>query len=69
MPTYNFDCEECKKTYELFMDFKEFDALKADNFECPVCKKNKITTVMKMVFDATFVKIFLKGPDFTRNEV
>ena len=45
MPSYEFFCEKCKKTFTLFLSLSEYEK---KNFECPKCKgrdvKQQIST-------------------------
>ena len=39
MPTYEFYCEKCKKSYDLIMTIAEFEKL--NNLRCPKCKSTR----------------------------
>ncbi|MDR3609210.1 MAG: zinc ribbon domain-containing protein [Ignavibacteriaceae bacterium] len=43
MPTYEFKCIKCGKTFSLQMSFSEFDLKKA--IACPYCKSEDIKRV------------------------
>ena len=51
MPTYEFSCEKCKHSFEIFLSFSDKHPLK-----CPKCKKGKIN----QVFDGNTI-ICIKG--------
>ena len=38
MPTYDFRCTGCKKTFSVVMTYDEYDTRKV---RCPKCKKQK----------------------------
>lgn len=40
MPTYEFYCEKCKKTYELILTVTDYEKKK---YRCPKCKSTKLT--------------------------
>ncbi len=68
--TYDFHCKECKKDYEILCSsFKDFEEFKLEGFQCPVCKEKGIYSRMKQIWSSRkHMKIFLKGPGFTRSE-
>jgi putative FmdB family regulatory protein len=39
MPTYEFVCEKCKKSFTLMMKISEYEKKK---FRCPKCKSKKV---------------------------
>ena len=39
MPTYEFICEKCKKSFTLMMKIAEYEKKK---FRCPKCKSKKV---------------------------
>ena len=39
MPSYEFQCEKCKKTFTLFLRLKEYE--KGD-FKCPECDSREV---------------------------
>ena len=39
MPTYEFICEKCKKSFTLIMKISEYEKKK---FQCPKCKSKKV---------------------------
>jgi len=40
MPTYEFMCEKCKKTFSLLMSISEHEKMK--KFRCPKCKSTRV---------------------------
>ena len=39
MPTYEFECKECKKTFTVFLTLAEYEK---GHFTCPKCKSKKV---------------------------
>jgi putative FmdB family regulatory protein len=39
MPTYEFVCAECKKTFTLFMSISDYEKKK---YKCPKCRSKKV---------------------------
>jgi putative FmdB family regulatory protein len=39
MPTYEFMCEKCKKTFSLMLSLAEYEK---GRFRCPDCKSTKV---------------------------
>jgi putative FmdB family regulatory protein len=39
MPTYEFVCEKCKKSFALIMKIAEYEK---KNFQCPKCKSKEV---------------------------
>ena len=39
MPTYEFECEKCKKGFSLILSISEYEKKK---FRCPKCKGTKV---------------------------
>jgi putative FmdB family regulatory protein len=39
MPTYDFVCEKCNKTFTLFMSISDYEKKK---YACPICKSKKV---------------------------
>lgn len=46
MPEYQFACDACEYSFEVFMSIKDYKALK----KCPQCKKNKLYRVYNPVY-------------------
>lgn len=46
MPTYEFRCNDCRKRFEIFLTFKEYDSYKG---QCPHCKSANITRYIRKV--------------------
>jgi putative FmdB family regulatory protein len=40
MPTYEFFCEKCKKSFSLTLKISEYEK---KNFRCPKCKSKKLS--------------------------
>jgi putative FmdB family regulatory protein len=40
MPTYEFLCEKCKKSFTLILKLSEYEK---KNYRCPKCKSKKLT--------------------------
>lgn len=55
MPTYDFRCTACKKTFSVTMTYDEYDAKKV---RCPTCKKSK---PVERVFSTVFAKTSKKS--------
>jgi putative FmdB family regulatory protein len=53
MPTYDFVCKECKKTFTLTMTLEEYDK---GRFACPKCKSKKVEQKMAAFFAVTSKK-------------
>ena len=53
MPTYNFYCRECKKSFTLSMALAEYGKGK---FACPKCKSKKVDQQMAAFFAVTAKK-------------
>jgi putative FmdB family regulatory protein len=54
MPTYDFQCLECKKKFTLTMTWTDFDKRKP---KCPKCGKRKV----EQVFGSQMVKTSKKS--------
>ena len=39
MPTFEFYCEECKKSFSLILSISEYEK---EKYNCPKCKGNKL---------------------------
>ena len=39
MPTYEFYCEECKKSFSIILSISEYEK---EKYSCPKCKGNKL---------------------------
>jgi putative FmdB family regulatory protein len=39
MPTYDFHCEKCKKSFSLILSFSEYEKKK---YRCPKCESKKL---------------------------
>jgi putative FmdB family regulatory protein len=39
MPTYEFTCEQCKKSFSLFLKIADYEKKR---FRCPQCKSKKV---------------------------
>ncbi len=50
MPSYDYECRDCKKTFTVVMSFKEYDS--KPKIECPGCKKGNV----EKKFTAFFAK-------------
>lgn len=53
MPTYEFECSQCKKTFTEKMSFEEHGKKKV---KCPKCGSSKVTQVLSAVFVKTSKK-------------
>jgi len=53
VPTYNFYCKECKKSFALTMPLAEYEKGK---FACPKCKSKKVEQQMAAFFAVTAKK-------------
>jgi putative FmdB family regulatory protein len=53
VPTYNFYCKECKKSFTLPMALAEYEKGK---FACPKCKSKKVEQQMAAFFAVTAKK-------------
>jgi putative FmdB family regulatory protein len=53
MPTYDYRCESCRKTFSLVMGIKEHDAKKV---KCPKCKSAKVSQQITGFFTQTSKK-------------
>lgn len=42
MPTYDFNCQKCKKVFSFTMSIKEYEK---KDFSCPQCKGKEISRV------------------------
>ena len=39
MPTYEFNCEECKKSFNIILTISEYEE---EKYTCPKCKGKKL---------------------------
>lgn len=46
MPTYEFRCADCRKKYEVFLSFAEYDHYKG---QCPHCASNNVARYIRKV--------------------
>ena len=46
MPTYEFRCNDCRKRFELFLTYSEYDQYKG---QCPQCKSLNVTRYIRKV--------------------
>lgn len=53
MPTYAYQCEKCKKHFEVILSVKEREE---GNVECPECHGQEIKPVISMFFAVTSKK-------------
>ncbi|MFB3920260.1 MAG: FmdB family zinc ribbon protein [Terriglobia bacterium] len=53
MPSYEFVCKECKKTFTLTMTLEEYDRKR---FACPKCKSKKVEQKLAAFFAVTSKK-------------
>lgn len=53
MPTYEFVCKECKKTFTAVMALAEYEK---GRFSCPKCKSRKVEQKMAAFFAVTSKK-------------
>ena len=59
MPTYDYECDHCGHTFELFQGINEPHKKK-----CPVCKKMKLRRLF-----GTGAALLFKGSGFTRRTI
>ena len=61
MPTYQYRCEECEKTFERTETMAEHDVVKP---QCPKCGSRKVSIVPSRVYVVTSRKsqVHLMGP-------
>ncbi|MCM8800308.1 MAG: zinc ribbon domain-containing protein [Candidatus Omnitrophica bacterium] len=50
MPTYEFECLNCKENFELKLSLDEYNAKK---FTCPKCKSNQLKQKVSSFFAQT----------------
>lgn len=55
MPTYDFRCAGCRKSFSLVMTYEEYDSKRV---RCPKCKKSK---GVERVFSTVFAKTSKKS--------
>lgn len=53
MPTYDYRCENCAKTFSVTLSMSERDK---GNIACPVCKKNKVVQLYSTFYAKTSKK-------------
>jgi putative FmdB family regulatory protein len=53
MPSYEFVCKDCKKTFTLIMTLAEYEK---GRFVCPKCKSKKVEQKMAAFFAVTSKK-------------
>ena len=53
MPSYEFKCENCKKTFAEKLTFKQYDKHKV---KCPRCGSTAVQTVISSTFAKTSKK-------------
>ncbi len=46
MPTYEFRCADCRKRYEVFLSFANYDDYKG---QCPHCESNNVARYIRKV--------------------
>jgi putative FmdB family regulatory protein len=46
MPTYEFRCADCRKRYEIFLSFADYDGYKAS---CPHCSSTNVARYIRKV--------------------
>ena len=42
MPTYEFRCEKCNKSFELIYSISEFERAKKDGIKCSHCGSSRV---------------------------
>jgi hypothetical protein len=47
MPSYNYQCEDCKETKSFQMKITKFLEFKREEIECEVCHKGKMVQIVK----------------------
>ena len=53
MPSYEFICKECKKTFTVIMTLAEYEK---GHFSCPKCKSKKVEQKLAAFFAVTSKK-------------
>ena len=53
MPTYEFYCEECKKSFIIILSISEYEK---EKYSCPKCKDQKIKAASLILSDGNFKK-------------
>ncbi len=51
MPSYDYECKDCKKRFTVVMSFKEYDS--KPKIECPDCKKGNVEKKFAAFFAKT----------------
>lgn len=46
MPTYEFRCADCRKRFDIFLTFSEYDGYKG---QCPFCGSNNVARYIRKV--------------------
>ena len=49
MPTYEFRCEKCQKTFEQVWSLSEYDRKVKEKQKCPSCHRTRVVKTLSMV--------------------
>ena len=49
MPTYEFHCEKCDKTFEQTWSLAEYDKKMKEKNKCPACGSTKVARAISVV--------------------